>query len=201
MRAFHVILVLTILCACFILPAVALAAGQRSEGQVVVVQDWVLYTRTTTEPMSFAPYWAFDGKVYTPSLPARTVLPALESGERVAVNWTLDEREGRRRIDSIEVLSDREGTTKGTVVSSSLSALVIRPRDEPGTVTLNPQLKKVENRWVSDPEIANKLRTLTKNSLVTVQWRWDNEGRKRIVGLTIDQLAPKPAEPRKELPR
>lgn len=190
MKASHVILILTAACLVSSLTAVAWSAeGHRSEGQVIAVQEWVLYTRTTNEPMSFSPYWTFDGKVYVPSLPARTVLPALESGERVAVTWTLDEREGRRRIDSIEILSPREGTTKGTVVSSSVSQLVIRPKDEPGTVTLNPQMKKVENRWVPDQEIANKLRTLTKGSRVTVQWRWDDEGRKRIVGLVIDRLA------------
>ncbi|MDO8682724.1 MAG: hypothetical protein Q7N50_04510 [Armatimonadota bacterium] len=166
--------------------AAASLASEVSEGQVVVVQDWVLFVRTASgEPLSFTPYWVNNGTAWVPSGPGKITLPALESGEMVRVTWSLEEREGRRRIDAIEVISSPEGATKGIVWTSGPGQLVIRPKDEPGTVTMNPPYVRIENRWVPDPEIANKLRMLERGTRVTVEWRWDNEGRKRITGLAI----------------
>lgn len=159
-------------------------SAEVSEGQVVVVTDWVLYIRTATnEPVSFYPYYV-PGTAQ-PALPSRTVLPALESGEVVRVTWTLDTRDGKRRINRIEILSPLVGVTKGYVNGWSGSYLIIRAKDEPGTVTLNPQLVKSGTRWISDPVIVRKLTALRLRLQVTVTWAWDSEGRKRITGLVL----------------
>ena len=199
MKALSRLVILLLVTMCIVcgatLPAWS-AEGRTAEGMVIAVQEWTLFIRTASgEPMSFVPYWVLVEKSWTPALPARTVLPALESGERVKVMWTLDEREGGcRRIDSIGILSPREGTTRGMVMSASTSQLVIRPKDEPGTVTFNVQSRQVEGRWVPDPDALRILRTLGKGARVTVQWRWDDEGRKRIVKLMVDVPVARPAE-------
>ncbi|MDI6828301.1 MAG: hypothetical protein QME62_07450 [Armatimonadota bacterium] len=141
-----------------------------SEGMVITVQEWTLYIRTPdNKPLSFNPYYVFNGTKWVPTGPAKNVFPCLESGERVRVTWT----------------QDIEGTTCGIVVSSTRTQLVIRPKDEPGTVTMNPRFVLIEGKWVPDPVIANKLATLAPKSKVTVRWFWDKEGRKRIAAIDI----------------
>jgi len=182
LRSFLVLLAVVSL-ACGL--AAAAWCSEVSEGQVVMVQEWTLYIRTANGlPLSFVPYWVKEGTAWVSARPVRTMLPALESGEVVKVTWTLDTREGCRRIDGIQVISPLEGTTKGTVVSSSATQLVIRPKDEPGTVTLNPRIVKIGEKWMPDPEISSKLRSLKPKDRVTVRWAWDNEGHKRIASLT-----------------
>jgi hypothetical protein len=186
MRGLLRLAVLGVMATCILGTMLPAWSSQTTEGQVVTVQENVLYVRTTAgEPMSFAPYFVFNGSSYVAAKPADTVLPALESGEWVKVMWTLDTREGWRRIDGISILRTTSGTTVGKVVSTSTTQLVIRPKDEPGTVTLNPSYVKRENRSVPDPEIARKLASLTKNAVVTVGWAWDQEGRKRITSLVL----------------
>lgn len=204
MRTLSRLAILAVVATCIVcgtmLPAWS-AQSQSSEGQVVVVQDMTLFVRTSSgEPMSFNPYYVFDGRSYVASRPANTVLPALESGEYVRVAWTWDDREGRRRIDGIQILRSTIGTTIGYVVSSASSQLVIRPKDEAGTVTLNPNYVKRENKYVVDPGIAARLASLTKNSIVTIGWAWDQEGRKRITSLVVGATAPKPVETPPSLP-
>lgn len=180
------LIVLALAVACIVGAALPVWASQTSEGQVVVVQENTLYIRTSTgEPMSFSPYFVYNGRTWVAAKPASTVLPALESGEWVKVEWTMDERERRRRIDSIGILRATTGTTIGTVVSSSASQLVIRPKDKPGTVTMNPGFVQREGRWIPDPAIASKLVNLPKGTVVTVAWSWDQEGRKRITSLAL----------------
>ena len=206
MKAFtrsFVILLAVMSIACGISSAAWSADSRSSEGQVVVVQEWNLFIRTASgEPLSFTPYRVFDGNAWGPSLPGKTVLPALESGEMVKVMWTLDEREGRRRIDSIQINSPIEGVLRGIAVSSSPVQLVVRPKDEPGTVTLNTNYVQIEKRWVPDPAIARKLANLPKNAKVTVAWKWDQEGRKRIMRLEVEstEVTP-PPPPTRGIPR
>lgn len=157
------------------------AASQVTEGQVVAVNDWTLFIRTEgNEPVSFNPYWTIINRSSVPSKPAQTILPALESGEIVRVSWTMDQVEGRRRIDGIQIVSSLTGTTRGTVASVSSSQLVIRPKDEPGTIRLNNKYVQVERKFVLDPIIVAQLAQLKKGDRITVGWAWDNEGRKRI---------------------
>jgi hypothetical protein len=183
MRLFRTAIILVI--AATILVGVSSAVwSETSSGQVVVVQDWTLYIRTAlNKPLSFNPYWVYTGGSWVPVGPGKNYLPALESGEQVTVNWTMD-TEGRRRINSIAINSALTGTTKGVVVYTSATQLTIRPKDEPGTVTLHTKWIQIEGRWVPDPEISRKLLALTRGNRVTVGWAWDPEGRKRITGLT-----------------
>jgi len=163
----------------------ALWASESTEGIVVSVEKWTLQIRSANGDMlSFNPYWKLQGKVSTPSRPALTMLPALEFGELVRVTWTQDTKEDRKRIDSIEVLSAHEGTTKGTVVTAKSDQLVINPKDKPGAVTLNPSYVRVDKKFVPDPAIARKLAQLKPGAQVTVQWAWDKEDRKRVMGIT-----------------
>ncbi len=192
-------MILALMVVCIVGAVLPAWSSQTAEGQVVVVQENTLYIRTSTgEPLSFNPYFVNNGQTWVIAKPAATILPALESGEWVKIEWTMDEREHRRRIDGIQILRTTTGTTTGTVVSSVASQLVIRPKDEPGTVTLNPNFVQREGRWVADPNIAPKLVGLAKGTVVTVGWAWDQEGRKRITSLTIgsgsaeNPVAPKP---------
>ncbi len=150
------------------------------------MSDWTLYIRNSNyEPLSFNPYWVQQGTVWVASRPALTVFPAFESDEMVCVTWTMDERKGRRRVDAIEIVSSKEGTMKAVVASASTTQLVACPKDEPGSVTLNPRYVQVERRWVPEPAIATKLVQLKAGARVTVRWAWDAEGRKRITGLVL----------------
>jgi hypothetical protein len=163
----------------------AAQASQVTDGQVLVVQDGTLFVRTSSgEAMSFNPYWVQKEGRWIPTGPAVNVFPALESGEIVRVTWTLD-NEGRRRVDAIQVISEQQGITKGVVASSVRTQLTIRPKDEPGMVTMNPNMVQVERRWIPDPRIADKLAALRPNTRVTVSWSWDKEGRKRITDVVV----------------
>lgn len=179
------IIVLAVVCvACGI--AAAALASETSVGQVSSVEKWTLTVRTDAgQTLALNPRWVKTGNSWNPARPALTILPALEAGERIRVTWSVDNEEGKRnRIDSIEVISAREGVTKGVVVSRSAQQLVIRVPEKPGTVTLNPRWVQINGKWVPDPEMARKLEGLKESSRVTVQWQWDEEGRKRIVGLS-----------------
>ncbi|MDH7480875.1 MAG: hypothetical protein QHH26_02715 [Armatimonadota bacterium] len=185
MRNFRQIVILLAMTMLMCVILAEAGASVVSEGMVITVQEWTLYIRTPdNKPLSFNPYYVFNGTNWVPSGPAKTVFPCLESGERVRVTWTMDV-EGKRRVDAIQIISALEGTTSGVVVSSSRNQLVIRPKDEPGTVTMNPRFVLIEGKWVPDPVIVNKLVTLTPKTKVTVRWFWDKEGRKRIAALDI----------------
>lgn len=166
--------------------ATAWAAQVTSEVRVYAVADWTLYGRTASgEPLSFNPYYAQSGTTYAPAGPAKLFFPAVESGETARITWTMD-AEGRRRVDAITITSALTGVARGVVYSSASTQLVIRPKDEPGTVTMNPKYVQVEGRWVPEPAVASKLATLAKGTKVTVNWSWEGgEGRKRITGITI----------------
>lgn len=160
------------------------AWANQSEGQVLGVKDWTLTIKTASgEELSFNPYWVKEGNSFQPGKPSRTVLPALEQGERLRVTWTADEREKRRRIDGIDILSPKDGRTQGVVISASKTELVIRPKEKTGRVTLNTKYVQVEGKWVPDPAISETLAKLTKEARVEVKWHWDQEGRKRIDGI------------------
>lgn len=163
---------------------VAQGAGGTVEGQVLLVQENTLFIRNQAgEPFAFNPMFVQEGNRMAPSRPARTILPALESGEVVSVVWFMDEREEVRRIREIHVVSALEGTTKARVFAVSPGQLVIRPKDEPGTVTLNTRFVQREGKSIPDPAISERMAGLQKGAKVTVRWQWDNEGRKRILGL------------------
>lgn len=160
-------------------------ASQTTEGQVVSVKDWVLTVGTASnESIAFSPYWVREGTSSMPGRPARTILPALEAGETVRVTWTLDEREHRNRIDNIEVISPREGTTKAVVGRRAANELVVRVPEKPGTVTMNTKFVQVEGKWVPDPEVSRRILSFKEGAKVTIDWAWDKEGRKRIVAIT-----------------
>ncbi len=208
-------------------------ASQTVEGQVVKVDNWVLTVRTQAgETLELSPRWVQEGKSWLPARPARTILPALEAGEMVRVSWTMDEKENRRRIDSIEVTSPREGTLKETVVRATASELVVKatmtqeeaqeayvttgwahqlssiPKnggtrdgvriaptpEKPGTVTLNTKYVQVEGKWVPDPQISRLIASLKAGDKLTVQWAWDQEGRKRIIAVSDIVKAPREGE-------
>lgn len=175
-----------LLFAVLILGAASSAAfAEVTEGQVVSVKDWTLSVRTESNAtLSFDPRWVQEGSSWLPARPARTILPALESGEYVRVTWTMDNAENRSRIDSIEVISALEGTLKGVVASSAASQLVVRPVEKPGTVTLNPNWVQINGKWVPEPGISDKLCNLPAGTKVTVRWAWDKEGRKRVTEVT-----------------
>lgn len=161
-------------------------SSQFTECQIVTIQENTLFARTVTgEARSFAPYWISSAGAWVMAKPANTILPALESGEWVKIAWTLDTREGCRRIDGITILRATTGTTVGRVVSASATQLVIMPKDKPGTVTLNTRYVIRAGKSVPDPEIAGRLALLTRNAVVTVGWAWDAEGRKRITSLAL----------------
>lgn len=156
-------------------------AAQVSEGQVVVVADWVLTIKTQSgESVAFTPRWVQENKAWLPGRPVRNFLAALEPGETVRVTWTADEKENRRRIDTIEVTSALRGTTKGIVVRTAANELVIKPQEKPGTVTFNTKFVQVDGKWVPDPDISPGLLALKPGAKITVNWEWDKEGRKRI---------------------
>lgn len=164
----------------------AATANQVTVGQVVAVQDWTLYVRTSSgEPVSFNPYWEMKERSAVVVGIAKNVLPALASGEVVRVTWTMDEREGRRRIDAIEVISPIQGITKGIVANLGPNQLTIRPKDEPGTVVINPAMVQIERKWVPDPKVVQKLAAIKPGTRVTVSWYWDREGRKRIADVAV----------------
>lgn len=190
------ILLLIALAAALFAWSVALAS-QVVDGQVVKVDKWVLTVRTQSgETLELCPRWVQEGGSWQPARPARTILPALEAGEMVRVSWTMDERENRRRIDTIEVTSAREGTLKGTVVSATASELVVKPIEKPGTVRLNTRWVQIEGKWVPDPQISRVISSLRAGDKLTVRWAWDEEGRKRIVA--VSDIVRAPREPERE---
>lgn len=176
------ILILSLLLAML---AGVVCAGEVAEGQVVKVANWVLTIRTASgESMAFSPRFVQERGSWGPARPAKTMLPALEAGETVRIEWTMDTRENRRRIDAIEVTSPLTRSSRGTVVSRSAIELVIHPREKEGTVTLNMRPVQVDGKWVPDPEISRLVQSLNVGDVITVTWVWDNEGRKRILAIS-----------------
>jgi|GEM_PF-2348058 len=175
----------------------AALASQTIEGQVVKADNWVLTVRTQAgETVTLSPKWVQEGSSWQPARPARTILPALEAGEMVRVSWSVDEKEHRNRIETIEVISPLSGTLKGTVVRSAANELVVKPIEKPGTVTLNTKFVQVEGKWVPDPQISRVIQTLKAGDKVTVEWAWDQEGRKRIIA--VSDIVKAPREPERE---
>jgi len=118
------------------------------------------------------------------------MLPALEAGETVRITWTMDTKENRRRIDTIEVTSPLQRNSRGTVVSRSASELVIRPVEKPGAVTRNMRPVQVEGKWVPDPQISRIVLGLKAGDKATINWAWDKEGRKRILAISDIEAGP-----------
>lgn len=172
-------------------------ASEVSEGQVVSVSNRILTVRVASgEAMAFSPTWTKERGSWVPTRPARTILPALEAGETVRVTWTMDAKESRRRIDTIEVTSPIQRNSRGTVVSRSRSELVIRPLEKPGTVTMNTKMVQVEDKCVPDPEISRMIQSLKAGDKATINWAWDKEGRKRILGVFDVEAAPINKDPK-----
>lgn len=179
-------------------------ASEVAEGQVVSVGNCVLGTgvihqvltiRTqSNEQMEFAPRLVHEGDSWLAARPARTMLPALEAGETVRITWTMDTKENRRRIDTIEVTSPLERNSRGAVVSRSASELVIRPVEKPGAVTLNTKWVQVQGKWLPDPEISRIILGLKAGDKATINWAWDKEGRKRILAISDIESAPSSKE-------
>lgn len=173
------------------LVAGVVCASEVVEGQVVSVASWVLTIKPASgEAMAFSPKFVQEGTSWQPARPVRTILPALEAGENVRITWTMDTRENRRRIESIEVTSPLARSSRGTVVSRSAIELVIHPVGKEGKVTLNMRPVQVEGKWVPDPQISRLVQSLKVGDKLTINWAWDNEGRKRIVSISDIEAAP-----------
>ena len=168
-------------------------ANEVTEGTVVSVANWLLTIKPQSgENVAFSPRWVQERGKWMPARPARTMLPALEAGETVRITWTMDTRENRRRIDSIEITSPIARSSRGTIVTRSANELVIRPLEKPGTVTLDTKWVQIEGKWVPDPQISRALQSLKPGDKATINWAWDQEGRKRI--LEISNVEPAPVE-------
>lgn len=182
---------ITVLSVLLVMLAGAVCLGEVSEGQVVKVANWVLTIKTSDgESLAFSPRFVQERGSWQPARPARTMLPALEAGETVKITWTMDTRENRRRIDDIEVTSPLARSSRGLVVSRSAIELVIHPNGKEGTVTLNMRPVQIDGKWVPDPQISKLVQSLRIGDRLTVNWAWDNEGRKRITEISNIEPAP-----------
>ncbi len=164
-----------------VLPALS---QQIAQGKVVSIKQSVLTIKPASGPeVSFSPRWVKEGAGWQPSRPVRNYLAALEPGEEVRITWTMDEKENRRRMESLEIAGPREGTTKGIVVSATDSQVILRPREQDRAILLNTTWIKQGDKWIPDPAIAPRLAKLAKETKITLTWRWDDEGRKRITSV------------------
>lgn len=177
-----------------ILVAGGVWSAEITEGQVIRVDRLVLTVKAVSgELLTFSPRFVSEHGHWVPARPARTIIPALESGEAVRIVWEIDTRENRRRIIDIDVTSPREGTSRGTVVQRNAWSLVIRVAEKPGTVTLNTKWVRVDGKWVPDSSISKAIQALKTGDRLTVRWAWDQEGRKRI--LSVANVEPATREP------